>query len=533
MDADQSVQAEEFDYVIVGAGSAGCVLASRLSEEPTTSVLLLEAGPQDRNPLIHIPAAFPKLFDGSLDWGYRTTAQPNLANRRVFWPRGRMLGGSSSMNAMMWIRGAPSDFDAWAVEAGPGWSYETLLPYFLRLEDTAGLSRPDEVHGVGGPMPVAAQRDPNQLTRAWLSAAGERGIGPLADTRTGLETGVALASVNQRDGRRVSSADAYLRPARSRRNLVIRTGAAVGRIVVESGRATGVDYRIGRSGRRVRARREVILTAGAINSPQLLMCSGIGPAPLLARLGIDVLADRREVGQNLQDHLTAGVAFGARRKVSIASAQSLGALLRYVIAKKGPLTSNVAEGFGFVRSGDSPDLPDLELLFVPSLFINEGLAIPKAHGLTLGAVLLEPQSRGSISIKSQDPESDPEIDPAYLSDSEGKDAAKLREGIQICLDIASAPSLASEITELVQPDGPINDQTIELSLREFAQTLYHPVGTCRMGTDAGSVVDSHLRVRGVERLRVVDASVIPLITHGHTHAPTVLVAERAADLIRS
>jgi choline dehydrogenase len=253
---------------------------------------------------------------------------------------------------------------------------------------------------------------------------------------------------------------------------------------------------------------------------------------LLASLGIDVVADRRDVGQNLQDHLTAGVAFGARRKISIASAQSLGAVLRYLIGKRGPLTSNVAEGFGFVRSSDAPELPDLELLFVPSLFIDEGLSIPKAHGLTLGAVLLQPLSRGSVSINSPDPGAPPEIDPAYLSDPDGRDARRLREGIQICLDIASAPSLAKEITELVQPAGPISEQTVERSLREFAQTLYHPVGTCRMGSDPDSVVDADLRVRGVERLRVVDASVIPLITHGHTHAPTVLVAERAADLIR-
>jgi len=521
---------KEFDFVIVGAGSAGCVLAARLSEDPLTTVLLLEAGRRDRHPAIRVPAAFPKLFDGPLDWGYRTTTQPELANRRIFWPRGKVIGGSSSINAMMWIRGTPSDYDRWGSLAGPTWNWESLLPYFLRLEDDESNGGDGE-HGLGGPLPVTAQRDPNELTTAWIAAAGERGLGALAD-ETGSGTGVALAPVNQRAGKRVSTADAYLRPARARRNLVVRSGSSVRKIMIESGQATGVEYVTARRLQQVRARREVILAAGAVNSPQLLMCSGVGPAARLAALGIDVVVDRHEVGENLQDHLTAGVAFSAKRPVSIASAQSPGAVLRYLITRRGPLTSNIAEGFGFVRSSEGVTAPDLELLFVPSLFINEGLEIPRSHGLTLGAVLLQPESRGRVTITSPDPDVAPDIDPAYLSDPRGKDADRLRAGIQICLEIADAPSLKAEIASLVQPAGPLDDRTVELSLRNFAQTLYHPVGTCRMGDDAESVVDGELRVRGVSHLRVVDASVIPKITHGHTHAPTVVIAERAADLIK-
>lgn len=522
---------ESFDFVIVGAGSAGCVLAARLSEDPNTRVLLLEAGPKDTNPAIRIPAAFPKLFDSKLDWGYRTTAQEHLDGRRIYWPRGKVLGGSSAINAMMWVRGAPADYDRWADVAGPNWSYAALLPYFRRLEDTEGFTSTDSVHGVGGPLPVSNQRDPNELTKTWLQAAFECGIGPLNSTLRGDETGVALVSVNQRGGKRVSAASAYLAPARHRSNLVVATDAMVERILLEGGEATGVAYRRGRTQHEASASREVIVAAGALNSPQLLMCSGVGPGALLRSLDISVHVDRPAVGENLQDHLTSGIAVGARRKVSLARAQTLGAVLQYLISKRGPLTSNVAEGYGFIKSDERLELPDLELLFVPSLFINEGLDIPREHGMTLATVLLQPASRGRVTIASPDPSVAPLIDPRYLSDSEGLDASRLRFGIQTCIMISEAKSLAKEITGLVQPVGPLDATTVETSLRHFAQTLYHPVGTCRMGNDDHAVVDAELRVRGVRGLRVVDASVIPTIPRGHTHAPTVVLAERAADLI--
>ena len=522
---------ETFDFVIVGAGSAGCVLAARLSEDPKTRVLLLEAGPNDTNPLIRIPAAFPKLYDSKLDWGYRTTPQDHLGGRRIYWPRGKVLGGSSSINAMMWVRGAPADYDSWAARAGSNWSYAALLPYFQRLEDTEGYAVGDPVHGVGGPVPVSVQRDPSDLTNAWIAAAAESGIGPLDATLAGNETGVGLVRVNQRGGKRVSAASAYLVPARKRDNLVVRTNASVEQILIENGRATGVRYLAARADHVVHADREVILSAGAVNSPQLLMCSGIGPGALLHRLGITVHLDQPSVGDNLQDHLTSGVALGGRRAISLARAQSVGSVAKYLVSRRGPLTSNVAEGYGFIKSDTALDLPDLELIFVPSLFVNEGLDIPRAHGMTLAAVLLQPLSRGRIEISSSDPKVAPLIDPHYLSDADGSDAERLRFGIETCIRIASAPSLASEITELVQPPGPLDATTVETSLRHFSQTLYHPVGTCRMGTDDDAVVDGDLRVRGIQGLRVIDASVIPTIPRGHTHAPTLVVAERAADLI--
>jgi choline dehydrogenase len=337
--------------------------------------------------------------------------------------------------------------------------------------------------------------------------------------------------VNQRDVKRVSAATAYLTPALRRANLVVRTNSSVEQILIENARASGVAYLSGRTRRVVHARRDVILAAGAVNSPQLLMCSGIGPGAILQSLGITVHLNQPSVGENLQDHLTSGIALGGRRAVSLAKAQSIGSIAKYLVAKRGPLSSNVAEGYGFIKSDAALDLPDLELLFVPSLFVNEGLDIPREHGMTLAAVLLQPLSRGRVSIASPDPTVPPLIDPRYLSDPDGHDAERMRFGIETCIKIAAAPSLASEITELVQPPGPLDATTVEASLRHFSQTLYHPVGTCRMGVDESAVVDGDLRVRGIQGLRVVDASVIPTIPRGHTHAPTVVLAERAADLI--
>jgi choline dehydrogenase-like flavoprotein len=523
---------EEFDYVIVGAGSAGCVLAARLSEDPTATVLLLEAGPEARNLAIGIPAAFATLFGSKLDWADRTEPQAEIGSHQVFWPRGRVIGGSSSINAMMWIRGFRSDYEAWAELAGPTWNFESALGYFHRIED-AEESIEGDVYGRGGPLRVARQRDPNPLTTSWLAACAAVGIGANLGQNSGEEDGVATAVVNQRGGRRMSVADAYLAPARRRPNLTVRTGAQVERIGFDATRATNVVFRRGREAGEARARREILLAAGAVGSPQLLLLSGVGPAQQLRALGISPIVDRAAVGANLQDHLTAGFAIGAHRPITLAGARRPGAVARYLLARRGLLSSNVAEGYGFVRSSPERDEPDLELVFVPGLFIDEGLTVASEHGVTLGAVLLAPKSRGEVRIVSPDPRAHPLIDPRYLSDEGGEDAVVLAAGIRICEAIVAAPPLAEEVGDYVQPAGLRGEELVEASLHRYAQSLYHPVGTCAMGTDEGTVVDPQLIVRGVEGLRVVDASVMPRLPHGHTNAATIMIAEHAADLIRA
>ncbi len=512
---------ERFDYVIVGAGSAGCVLAARLSEDRRTSVLLIEAGPPDRHVFIHVPAAFPRLFDSHLDWGYRTTPQRALGDRQIFWPRGRVVGGSSSLNAMLWVPGAPADYDAWGAAAGPQWTWASLAPYLRRVAGPLpGAAAP-------GMLPVSAQVEPNALTRLFLQAARSVGLPALADGA--VDEGVAELRVNQVNGRRASAADAYLRPALRRANLTLRTGAHVHRILFEGRRAGGVAYHRGRHLAEATAAREVILCAGAIGSPALLQRSGVGDGTHLGRLGVEVVADRPAVGSGLTDHLVSGIARATRRPISLLRAQSPSALLRYALARRGPLTSPVAEGYGYLRSRRDLELPDLEIVFLPVAFLNEGLNLPRVHGVSLAAVLLKPASRGEVRIASGDPDAAPLIDPSYLSDA--RDAAVLAEGIRRCQRILSAPPLAGELAEALQPAGLDGEEAVAAALAGASQTIYHPTGTCALGTDARAVLDPDCRVRGTQGLRVVDASAIPEIPRGHTHAATVVLAERAADLI--
>jgi choline dehydrogenase len=549
----------EADYIVVGAGSSGAALAARLSEDPSVSVLLLEAGGPDTALELHVPAAFKKLFRSAYDWNYDTVPQPALEGRTVYWPRGKTLGGSSSLNAMMWVRGFAADYDEWADAAGPAWSWRSLVPYFRRVERTesamgsaAADGSAEPTHGTDGAQAVQHQRDPRPQTAAFLAAAAELGH-PVTVANLPKGQGFSQTMVSQSRGARVSTADAYLRPARRRRNLRIVTGAHVRRVtfadaVGDTGggpahmpRATGVYVDIGGVTRHATARREMILCGGAINTPQLLMLSGIGPAAHLAEHGIAVVVDAPGVGSNLQDHLVAGLAPAAKGG-TLFTAESRQQLARYLSGRRGMLTSNVAEAYGFVRTavadraGMPAGLPDVEIIFAPAPYVGEGLVPLPGEGLTVGAILLRPRSRGTIRLASADPYAKPLIDPAYLSDPDGIDAATMLAGLAECERLIATDALRAVTTGgWIQPDGGERmtpEERAELSLRRYSHTLYHPVGTARMGAGPEAVVDSSLRVRGVTGLRVADASVMPTLIRGHTNAPAIVIGEVAADLIR-
>jgi choline dehydrogenase-like flavoprotein len=510
------------DYVIVGGGSAGCVLARRLSDDPNVSVLLLEAGPLDTEEAIFVPAAFAKLFRTPLDWDYATEPESHLDDREIYLPRGRMLGGSSSMNAMVYIRGNRVDYDGWADRGLRGWGYADVLPYFKRAEDNERGE--NEYHGVGGPLAVSDGRSRNPLVDAFVEAAVEAGIERNADFNGAEQDGVGLYQVTCRNGMRCSAAAAYLRPVEERENLTIRVGALVTRVVVEGGRAVGVEAVVDGGPQILRASREVIVSGGAYNSPQLLMLSGIGPREHLEALGIDVLADL-PVGDNLQDHPSVGFTWTTDEPVSLFGAETEENLTLFMQGQ-GPLTSNVAEGGLFWRSRDDLPAPDIQFHAAPAMFIEEGLVDPPEHGYTFGPCLVAPRSVGEVRLASKDPTAKPAIRHDYLADP--ADAAALVAGLRLALEIGDRAPLANRYRrDMYEPPASFSDDDLLAYARAKAQTLYHPVGTCAMG----AVVDDELRVLGVEALRVVDASVMPTVPRGNTNAPAIMVAERAADLV--
>jgi choline dehydrogenase len=499
----------EYDYVIVGAGSAGCVLANRLSEDPAARVLLVEAGPRDRAKEVRIPAAFSKLFKSKFDWRYETVPQQGLDGRHIYYPRGRVLGGSSAINAMMWIPGDRADFDAWP----EGWGWSAVEPYLRRLE--------------GGACSIAPLVDPNPMSGAFLDAVAEEGIAEPGELRPdGLE-GAGLVRVTQRKGLRCSAADAYLKPVRKRQNLTILPDSQALGVEFGAGRATGIRY-LGDGGETIAAAgREVILCAGAVGSPQLMMVSGVGPAEELRRLGIDVVHDLPDVGRNLQDHCMAIALFDAAGKDSLYAAESPRQLLRLVLRRRGMLTSNVGEAAAFVRTRPGLEAPDLELIFAPVLYVEQGLVPPPSHGFSIASVGLQPRSTGSLKLRSADPLEPPEIDPAFIRVREDLDV--LVEGVKLARRIAGAGPLRRWFSGERAPGADGNDEEVASWVRANAHTIYHPVATCALGR----VVDAQLQVHGVEGLRVADSSVIPRLMRGHSHAATTMVAERAADLIRA
>jgi choline dehydrogenase len=529
-----------YDYIIVGGGSAGCVLANRLSIDPAVKVCLLEAGPADKSPFIRMPIGIVfMMMSRTMNWRYYTEPQPHLNNRYMYWPRGKTLGGSSSSNAMVYTRGHAADYDQWASLGNPGWGYADVLPLFKRSEHHERGATP--YHGVGGPLNVADLRTPNLLSGVFVQAGVETGQVRNKDFSGASQEGVGLYQVTQKNGERWSVSRAYLHPAMKRPNLTVVTEALASRVLFEGKRAIGVTYLKDGQELTVHASREVILSGGAINSPQLLMLSGVGPADELARHHIPMVHELPGVGQNLQDHLDVLVVHKCVKPVSLGiSFRTLLAqswhLLTYLVQRKGPLTTNAAEGGGFIKSDASQAIPDLQYHFTPATLDDHGRNLSRAaftlfgHGYALHVCDLRPKSRGHIGLKSSDPRDPARIEPNYLSHPD--DMATLEKGVKAARTLLAAKAFDPYRGEELFPGQQVqSDEEIRDFIRRKAGTIYHPVGTCKMGIDAMAVVDARLKVHGMQGLRVVDASIMPTLVGGNTNAPTVMIAEKAADMI--
>jgi choline dehydrogenase-like flavoprotein len=530
----------EFDYVIAGGGSAGSVLAARLSEDPGVSVCLLEAGGEGRSLLVRAPAlmgAMALMRPPLNNWAFQTVPQPGLNGRRGFQPRGKALGGSSAINAMLYVRGHPSDYDDWAASGAEGWDWASCLPWFRAAEGNARGA--DDLHGAEGPLQVGDQRQPREISRAFLAACAGAQIGLNPDFNGPEQEGAGLYQVTQfhsgpRKGERCSAAAAYLAPAMRRGNLTVLTRARADRLVLEGRRAVGVAFRHKGKAQVVRARREVIVSGGAFGSPKLLMLSGIGPGAQLQAQGLPVVQDLPGVGANLQDHLDYTAIFTSPRPdvMGLNPAATLRLIRAGLVWRKtgeGLFASPVAEGGAFLRSSPDAARPDLQLHFLVGIVDDHLRKWHLADGWSCHVCLLRPASRGTVGLASPDPDAPPRIDPGFLSDP--RDLALLMQGARRMEQVLASPVLDPWRGRRLYPhDG--SDAALEADIRARADTIYHPVGTCRMGRDAMAVTDRALRVRGMEGLRVVDASVMPTLVGGNTNAPTIMIAERAADMIR-
>ena len=536
-----------FDYIIIGGGSAGCVLAARLTEDPNITVALLEAGPVDTNILIHCPAGLAALVQtGQANWSFETTPQVGLNGRKGYQPRGKVLGGSSSINAMVYMRGHPTDYDHWFEQGNPGWSYAAVLPYFKKAEHNERSFDPEDAnyHGKNGPLNVMDLRSPNKFGPIFVEAGKQAGHPESKDFNGADQHGVGMHQVTHKNGERYSTAKAYLTPNLSRPNLTVITSAHTTRIVLEGKRAVGVEYRQGDALKQLQARREVLLCAGALQSPQMLMLSGIGPAAELQKHGIEVKHALPGVGENLHDHIDVVQIINAPHLKDLFGL-SLSGFIRGIKGifewrkhRSGMLTTNFAEAGGFIKTSPTEPTPDLQLHFVVGKLIDHGRKTTFGHGYSCHVCLMRPLSRGRVSLASSDPLAAPLIDPNFLAEKDDLD--RLVTGFKQMRTILSQPALAGyRGKELPISAQATTDTQIEAFIRNKADTIYHPVGTCRMGPQDGphanpmNVVDSELMVHGLQGLRVVDASIMPRIVAGNTNAPVIMIAEKAADMIKT
>ena len=528
------VNSKAFDYVIVGAGSAGCVLANRLTASGRHRVLLLEAGGHDRHMWIHIPLGFAKLFDNAkVNWLYKTEPEPELNNRQVIQPRGKVLGGSSSINGLLYIRGQHEDFDHWRQLGNTGWAFTDVLPYFRRSEDQERGA--DELHGVGGPLSVSNVCEPHPLCEAFIDAAEKSGIPRNDDFNGSQQEGAGYFQLTAKNGRRWSTAAGYLREARHRPNLTLETDALATRVLFDGRRATGIEYAQGGATRTAYADGEVILAGGAFNSPQVLQLSGLGPAKILRDLGIEVIADMPGVGADLQDHLQVRMQLRCTEPITANDVinrwrHRYGAGLRYILQRKGLLSVGAGYAGAFLRTRPELATPDVQFHFLIFSTETAGAAVHPFSGFMASVCQLRPDSRGFVRIKSNDPSVPPAIQPRYLSSR--TDCDTIVAGFKKLRAVMNEPVMRRYIAEERKP-GPdcVSDADILVYARATGTTVYHPTSTCRMGSDPNAVVDERLRVRGFERLRIIDASIMPTVVSGNTNAATVMIGEKGADMV--